>query len=207
MAHSNSERLTRLINDILDLQKLEADPMVFDLQPLDLGALAAQAIAANSGYADLLKVTLVLEVVPFRYVVVADSEKLLQVLTNLLSNACKFSPPGGQVLVRVTAQNDTVRIAVCDSGPGIPEAFRDRVFERFAQASVAANRRQGGTGLGLSIAKSIVEKLNGRIGFETEIQKGTTFFVDLPLYQAVDPAQNGAEAPVGDAVTLCRGVA
>jgi signal transduction histidine kinase len=207
VAHSNSGRLTRLVNEILALQKLEADAMVFNLQPLDLGDLAEQAITANSSYADLYHVTLVLEAPPARYAVVADSERLLQVLTNLLSNACKFSPSGGQVLIRVTAQGDTVRIAVRDHGQGIPEDFRDRVFERFAQASTTTDRRQGGTGLGLSIAKSIVDKLNGRIGFETELQVGTTFFVDLPLYQAVVPTQNGSSAPLGDAVTRHRGVA
>jgi signal transduction histidine kinase len=207
VAHSNSERLARLINNILDLQKLEADAMVFDLQPLDLGALAAQAITTNSAYADVFEVTLVLEPAPQRYEVVADSDRLLQVLTNLLSNACKFSSPGGQVVVDVAAHHDMVRIAVRDHGPGIPEAFRDRVFERFAQASVAANRRQGGTGLGLSIAKSIVEKLGGRIGFDTELQIGTTFFVDLPLYRVVDPAEQGAGSQMEVSATQRRGAA
>lgn len=207
MAQSNSERLAHLINDILDLQKLEADALIFDLQPVDLGTLAAQAITTNTGYADLFQVTLVLEPLSGCYTVVADSERLLQVLTNLLFNACKFSPPGGQVLVRVTSQNGLVRIGVRDHGPGIPEAFQAHVFERFAQANIAANRRQGGTGLGLSIAKSIVEKLGGQIGFETAPQIGTTFFIDLPLYHAVASDQDRKILHALEAAIEPRGMA
>jgi signal transduction histidine kinase len=180
-----------LINDILDLQKLEADAMVFDLQPLDLSEIVEQTIAANAGYADMFGVTIVLERMAPGCCVVADSDRLTQVLTNLLSNACKFSPPGGQVQVTIEAGDETVRVAVSDRGPGIPEAFRDRVFEKFAQANVAANRKQGGTGLGLSISKAIVDKLGGEIGFETASDVGTTFFVDLPLFAIGNPAING----------------
>jgi signal transduction histidine kinase len=107
-------------------------------------------------------------------------------LTNLLSNAIKFSPAGGGVALSATPTERHVRIAVRDHGPGIPDVFRDRIFQKFAQANATNTRTRGGTGLGLSITKAIVELHGGHIGFTTEMGVGTTFFVDLPLWQADD---------------------
>jgi hypothetical protein len=105
----------------------------------------------------------------------------MQVLNNLLSNAAKFSPSGGEVTLRLMpAEEEWVRLSVQDRGPGIPESFRPRVFQRFAQADSSDRRQRGGTGLGLSISKAIVDRLGGRIGFETG-PGGTTFHVELPL--------------------------
>ena len=101
-------------------------------------------------------------------------------LTNLLSNAAKFSPPGETVSVAITRRADRIRVAVADKGPGIAEDFRDRIFERFAQADSSDSRRRGGTGLGLNICQAIVEALGGRIDFVTEVGKGSTFFFELP---------------------------
>jgi signal transduction histidine kinase len=106
------------------------------------------------------------------------------VLTNLLSNAIKFSEPDGEVRTRLDAQGDTLRIAVTDHGAGIPEQFRERVFQRFAQADSADSRKKGGTGLGLSICRTIVEEHGGRIWFDSVEGEGTTFFVELPVLTA-----------------------
>ena len=109
-----------------------------------------------------------------------DADRLIQVLTNLLSNAAKFSPDGDAVEVRISARTGAVRIAVTDHGAGIPEAFRDRMFQKFAQADSSDARRKSGTGLGLSICRAIIDQLGGRIGFETEAGPGTTFYFELP---------------------------
>jgi len=111
--------------------------------------------------------------------VYVDGDRLIQALTNLLSNAAKFSPPGGTVRVAVNRGAGTLRVAISDRGPGIPESFRDRLFQKFAQADASDSRQKGGTGLGLSITKAIVEKLGGEIDYVTQHNQGTTFFVDL----------------------------
>ena len=110
----------------------------------------------------------------------ADGDRLVQVLTNLLSNAIKFSPQGGAVELRISRGDHSVRVSVKDCGPGIPEDFRDQVFERFAQADTSDSRCRGGTGLGLSICKMIIDEHAGKIAFDTEIGKGTTFYFDVP---------------------------
>ncbi|WP_448561266.1 PAS domain S-box protein [Trichothermofontia sp.] len=183
IAYKNSERLITLINDILDIEKIESGRIDFNLQPLELTPLLTQAIATNQTYADQFQVRLVLtETVPVR--VNADPDRLLQVLTNLLSNAAKFSPTGSVVEVsaqRLESRTDWVRVAVRDYGPGIPAAFIPHIFQKFAQADSSNTRQKGGTGLGLSITKAIVERLGGTIGFETEPGIGTTFYFDLPL--------------------------
>jgi signal transduction histidine kinase len=110
-----------------------------------------------------------------------DRDRLTQVLANLLSNAIKFSGSGAEVLTRLDAQGETLRIAVTDHGIGIPAAFHDRVFQRFAQADSADSRKKGGTGLGLSICRTIVEEHGGRIWFDSVEGEGTTFYVELPV--------------------------
>jgi signal transduction histidine kinase len=115
----------------------------------------------------------------------------MQVLTNLLSNAAKFSPPQSEVTVAAERRGAEVRVSVCDHGPGIPQEFRERIFQRFAQADSSSTRQREGTGLGLSISKAIIERMNGRIGFETQEGVGTTFFIDLPAVDATGPAGEG----------------
>jgi signal transduction histidine kinase len=110
----------------------------------------------------------------------ADPDRLLQVLANLLSNAVKFSPRGEAVEVRASCGEDAVRVAVIDRGPGIPASFRSHIFQKFAQADASDSKAKGGTGLGLSIAKAIIEQLGGRIGFESEVGQGATFWLELP---------------------------
>lgn len=182
IAYKNTERLILLINDILDIEKIESGKMSFALRPIELMPLVEQAIAANQAYAEQFNVNLKLTATLLDVEVNVDSQRLIQVLTNLLSNAAKFSPPGGTVEVSITQRNHLVRISVKDRGAGIPEAFRDRLFQKFAQADSSDARQKGGTGLGLSIAKAIIERLNGQIGYESETNVGTTFYCDLPLW-------------------------
>ncbi len=190
IAHKNSERLVRLINDMLDIEKIESGKMQFDLQPLHIQPLIERAVADNQAYAQQLGV--VLEVVPpvLNSEVLGDSDRLLQVMANLLSNAAKFSPHGGVVQVAAARHGQNVRIAVIDQGEGIPEAFQGQIFQKFAQADSSDTGHKGGTGLGLSISKAIVECCGGSIGFTSSPGGGTTFYVDLPIH--ADSTDSGA---------------
>jgi PAS domain S-box-containing protein len=182
IARQNSERLIRLINDILDLEKAEAGKLDFALSVRSLRAEVASVAEFNRGFAQSLGVAIELEDGDDADVLI-DSDRLTQVLTNLISNAAKFSPPGGVVRIRVEReQPGDVRITVSDNGPGIPPEFCARIFQKFAQADASDSRAKGGTGLGLSIAKTITEKLGGRIGFDTTPGKGTSFYVILPIH-------------------------
>jgi len=186
IALNNCERLIRLINDILDIEKIESGKMNFVLRPLDLMDLIEQTVKANEGFAAQRETRLqVVAAVP-EAKVHADGDRLAQVLTNLISNACKFSPPGSTVDVAVTREDGRLRVAVADHGPGIQEEFLDRIFQRFSQADASDARQKGGTGLGLSISKAIVERLGGEIGFTTGRGKGATFYFFLP--ELTDPA-------------------
>src|SRR6266545_2645739 len=182
IALANSERLIRLINDLLDIQKIEAGQLTMHRTPLALLPLLEQIITSNAAYGQQFDVTFRLEDVSDTVVVNTDADRFAQVLTNLLSNAAKFSPHGDTVVIRVSQHQQRVRIAVIDHGPGIPEAFRNQLFQKFAQADGSNTRRTGGTGLGLSIAKALIERLGGHIGFETTASVGTTFYVDLPKW-------------------------
>ena len=195
VAYRSSRRLVRLVNDILDLQKIESGTQPLELEWLDLGALLEQAVQANQAYAAELGVRLALEGAPPQVTLWADPDRMMQVMANLLSNAAKFSPKGATVVVRTRATNGRVRVEVIDRGPGIPQPFQDHVFERFAQADATTTRAKGGTGLGLSITKAIVERLGGRIGFETKLGSGTIFHFDLPIGRGPEPLSEARSFP------------
>ncbi|AKJ01624.1 PAS domain S-box-containing protein [Archangium gephyra] len=180
IARTNTERLIRLINDILDLEKMESGKLDFHLEPLELGALLAQAVEAHQGYAKECGASVELAVEAPGAWVMADGDRFLQVLANLLSNALKFSPRGERVTLRLERVGPLLRVSVEDRGPGIPEAFRGRIFEKFAQADGSDSRRKGGTGLGLSIARALAERMGGTLDFVTTEGAGTTFRVELP---------------------------
>jgi PAS domain S-box-containing protein len=180
IARSNSERLVRLINDILDIEKIESGRVVFKFKQLSARTLAEQVIEANRGYADGFHVRVRLDADASSGLVYADPDRLAQVFVNLLSNAIKFSPPEGEVTVEIEEHDETVRIAVRDHGPGIPGEFRPRLFEKFAQADATDARQKGGTGLGLNIVRQIVTRLGGTVSFEDATGGGTVFYVDLP---------------------------
>ena len=184
IAHKNSERLILLVNDILDMEKIEAGKMEFEMQPVELVPLLKQALEGNRAYAEQYKVRYVLEN-EFAdklagAMVKVDRNRLMQVLANLLSNAAKFSPAGGKVSVSVEHFGERIRVAVKDRGPGIPDEFRDRIFQKFAQADSSDTRKKGGTGLGLSITKAIVEQMGGSIGFDSQPNVQTVFYVEFP---------------------------
>ena len=184
IAQSNCERLVLLVNDILDIEKFSAGQMRFELQTVPLADVTRQAVEANEGYARKFQVRIALEPMDGDCSVSVDPDRFIQVMTNLLSNAAKYSPPGGTVRVSAVRRDEFVRINVCDSGPGIPESFRAHIFEKFSQADSSTTREKGGTGLGLYIARRFVEHMQGRIGFDSEDGEGTTFWVELPRLAA-----------------------
>ncbi len=185
IAYSNTERLLFLINDILDIDKIESGNMSFVMEAVDLMPLLKQAVEANQPYGDQYQVHYCLkEEVAQEIKVHADRDRLMQVFNNLLSNAAKFSSENSDVEINVIQKGGMVRVEVKDSGIGIPLKFQSRIFEKFSQADGSDTRKVGGTGLGLSISKAIMEMMKGAIGFATEEGKGTTFYIDLCLYDA-----------------------
>jgi len=188
IADSNCERLIRLVNDILDTEKIASGKMRFDLRAAPLGPLVARAVESLDAFARRHGVVLRSSVPAQPVRCQVDEDRFIQVLTNLLSNAVKFSPAGMPVEISLSCEGaESARIDVRDHGPGIPLEFRPRVFQRFSQADASDARQKSGTGLGLSIAKGIVDKLGGEIGFRTTEGEGTTFFVRLPLVRNPDP--------------------
>ncbi len=196
-ASRNSERLSLLINDILDLEKLEADRMDFEMISGDLREAVSQAVTSNLGYAEKFGVELRLLDVPPAAPALFDNHRLQQVLSNLISNAVKFSPEGATVDVSLTALADQWRISIRDRGRGIPESFRGKIFQRFSQADSSDAREKGGTGLGLSISRAIVEKHNGKIGFHDGDGGGTEFFFVLNSAADVDQGIDGEASAAG----------
>lgn len=178
IAHANSQRLVRLINDMLDIEKIESGKMAFHIEPVALAPLLEHVIEAMRGFAQGYGVELVLAGVP-EMSVMADHDRLVQVVTNLVSNAVKFSPTRGRVEVSAHIHDDRCRIVVADRGDGIPEAFKARIFSKFAQADASDSRQKGGTGLGLSIVKELATRMDGSVGFDDRDGGGTAFYVDL----------------------------
>ena len=180
IAQNNTERLLMLINDILDLSKIEAGKMDFNFQEMDVQALLDHAIEANAGYGAEKEVHFVVENSVQGAAVHGDEGRLMQVMSNLMSNAAKFAPKGDSVKISAVRHHNQIRISVTDHGSGIPKAFQGTIFDKFTQADSSDTRQVGGTGLGLNITKAIVEKHSGRISFVTEEGVGTTFYFDIP---------------------------
>jgi PAS domain S-box-containing protein len=179
IARSESDRLIRLINDILDMRKMEAGKLPLNLVPLDPHEVLVKTVAAMRGFAQEHGVELV-SWINDDYKFLGDDDRVVQVLTNLLSNAIKFSPEGSEVTVSVErTANGNIRFSVTDKGPGIPKALAHKLFGIFQQLDSSDSRARGGTGLGLAISKAIVERLGGTIGFNSEVGVGSTFWFEL----------------------------
>ncbi len=181
VALTNCERLVRLVNDILDIDRIESGRLRFAMKSIDLMELIDHAIEANRSFALTYRVSLEHRDRLDHIMVRGDPDRLHQVLTNVISNAVKFSPKGELVVIRTCLVRGKIRVEVVDRGPGIPEEFRSRIFLRFAQADSSDTRQRGGSGLGLAISKAIVQAHGGEIGFTTEMGRGTTFYFDLPM--------------------------
>lgn len=196
VALENGDRLARLINDLLDVEKMEAGKVAFEFQEENLRDLLSHVCEQNALFAQEHAATLDIKPVDPALYVRVDKVRFAQVMSNLISNAAKYSPDGGTISIAAKRHERTVRISVADKGPGIPATFRHAVFDRFSQADSNGRQSRKGTGLGLSIAKAIVEAHGGSIGFETKEGVGTTFFVDFPLARAgrVTKPQDPSEA-------------
>jgi len=181
IAHDNCNRLVQLVSEILDLQKIESGRLDFNCDaeaPVDL---VSQAIEANRSYAARLNVTYELRVPDdFDARILVDRFRFQQIMDNLLSNAAKFSNPGGTVIVSVGMTGKNVRVSVRDFGRGIAPSDADKLFEPFSQVDSSDTREKGGTGLGLAICKRLVEGMSGTISFESAPGEGAEFFVEFP---------------------------
>ena len=186
IAERNTVRLIGLINDILDLERLEVGKMEMHYADLPAQTILNRSAEVVRGFAEESGIRL--EIVPSPLQVKVDGDRIVQVLVNLLSNAVKFSPKGSLVRVTVAPSAELVEFRVRDEGRGVPKEHREAIFERFRQVEGSDARKQGGTGLGLAIARGIVEEHGGRIGVESELGKGSTFFFTVPAVRQADDA-------------------
>nr|WP_236589261.1 ATP-binding protein [Ramlibacter aurantiacus] len=179
IASQSTDRLLAIVGDLLDLDRLASQQMTFRLDRLDAAAVLAQAAQLARPLALDAQVRLDVQASP-RLLLRADAQRLQQVIDNLVSNAIKFAPNDSAVTLAATREDGGwVRLAVTDRGPGVPESFRSRIFQRFAQADARTTRAKGGSGLGLSIAKQMTEQMGGRIGFDSEPGR-TSFHLTFP---------------------------
>jgi PAS domain S-box-containing protein len=204
IANNNSERLLLLINDILDIQKIESGKMNFKFESVELHSFIEQAIIDHAEYGKQHGVTYVLGNALEGVRVFADKDRLMQVMGNLLSNAAKFSNDGDNIEISVAShQSDRLRISVTDFGLGISEEFQPKLFDRFTQSDSSDTRAKGGTGLGLSIAKVIIEKHGGLIGFISKEGIGSTFYIELPELMGQVKAADSAICSLPDDTSAC----
>jgi PAS domain S-box-containing protein len=185
MALRNGNQLSSLINSVLDLERIETGLHAFKFGPCRVSELLARAVEVNEPYAMKLTVMLQLDPPATDVFVWTDPVRALQILTNLISNAVKFSPEGNAVRLGCDLRGERVRLFVEDHGPGIPEDSRERIFQRFGQAANQEHSRMPGSGLGLSICRALASRLGGDIGYQTEVGKGSVFWVDLPRAKGI----------------------
>jgi PAS domain S-box-containing protein len=201
--NQESNRLTRLINDFLDLSKIEAGRMQWETIELSLDEVIQTALNATQALTIETNLKVGADIEPHLPTVWCDKDRLVQVVTNLLSNAIKFTPEGGTIKVKAQLQNghkpkqdaDAVMVSVSDSGIGIAQKDQQSVFEKFKQVGDTLSNKPKGTGLGLPICKEIIEHYGGRIWLESELGKGSTFFFTLPITRKKEAKAPKAEAP------------
>jgi PAS domain S-box-containing protein len=195
IAHANCQRLIGLVNDILDIKKIESGQMTLYLQRYDAQLLLTGVVEANHSLAENRGVRIELKTLPNEHFVRVDADRFVQAVTNLLSNAINFSPRDKEVVISVAKRGKSIRIAIRDHGPGIPVKFKQQIFEKFKQADATPTTKKGGTGLGLNIARQIVELMKGQVGFEDAAGGGTIFYFDLP---ADDDVVNAKASNAGE---------
>lgn len=197
IAHHNSQRLVRLINDILDIEKLDSGRVAFNFVRISARLVVEQAIEESRGFAEGFGVRVDLDPASVDIEINVDPDRLSQVITNLLSNAIKFSASGGVVRVGLALDSEMIRITVRDHGSGIPESFKPHLFKKFSQADGTLSKGKGGTGLGLSIVKQITERLGGSVAFTDGVGGGTEFSVTLPKWDGAAPGDIDSDAASG----------
>lgn len=181
VAYNNADRLLLLINDILDIEKIESGNMSYSFTSVDINELIDTCIAQNHGLADRYKINFSFKKEANLPNAKADKDRIFQVLNNLLSNAAKFEPNNGTVEVTSKSDNKHIYISVVDHGSGIPENFKDKIFQEFTQADTSNTKGVAGTGLGLAISKTIIEHHKGDINFESNSKDSTCFYFTLPI--------------------------
>ena len=189
MAQANVKKLQLLINDLLDMDKLIAGKMQFDIQPQPLLPVIEASVRDNLSYAQQYQVQYKLQADAADLWVNVDSMRLQQVMTNLLSNAAKFSPPGADVNILVQGQQNQALVRVIDQGCGISDEFKKDIFSHFSQADSSDSKSKGGTGLGLAISKQLMTRMQGSIGFHSEYGQGSEFYLLLPLVNDTEPTE------------------
>ncbi|HEX7782951.1 MAG TPA: ATP-binding protein [Sphingobium sp.] len=194
IAENNANRLIRIVNDLLDVEKMQSGEMRFDFKPMDMRTAAQQALDGMRPLADIHAVTLTIRAPENPLVVRGDIDRMVQVMTNLLSNAVKFSPAGSTVTLTIDTRDNDACVTVRDRGPGIDKELRERLFGRFAQARRDTDAAGPGTGIGLTISREIVHNHGGRIWFEDAEGGGSLFAFTVPLWNAVTGQEelNGA---------------
>ncbi len=184
IAERNSDTLMVLVNDLLDYEKIQSGSMAIECKPEDLKALTSHVVDASRGFASAYDVKFLVEDSSGPALANINSHRYEQVLRNLLSNAAKFSEPGSCVEIMVETKNDVVRTSLKDQGVGVPDEFKEKIFERFTQIDSSDTRIKGGAGLGLAISKSLVEAMGGVIGVESSAGAGSVFYIEFPLSAA-----------------------
>ncbi len=190
VAERNVERLLTLINDLLDIEKLESGKMPLEKRATDMASVVEQSVQAVETSAQRKQIELIIDCPPITCF--ADGGRLVQVTVNLLSNAIKFSPEKSSITISCGLEGDHVCLSVKDQGRGIPAHLKESIFKRFEQVAVADSRRNAGTGLGLSICQQIIEAHQGEIGVQSEEGKGSTFWFKIPL---AEPEESGEPVP------------
>ena len=181
IAYKNSQRLTLLINDLLDMDKLLAGKLEFHCEPQPLKGLIERSLAENKAYADQMHVLFIMVPIDINPRVNIEDVRFLQVMANFLSNAAKFSKPDSNIFISLNNIAGYARVSVTDMGVGLSEESKLHIFEKFYQADSSDSRKKGGTGLGLAITKEIVERMNGRVGFTSVMGEGSTFYAEFPI--------------------------
>jgi len=190
IADRNSDRMLSVLNDILDFEKIVANKMEYNLTPLRVSDFVHDAIEMNAGYGVQHDVEFVGGDNINDAWIAADQGRLMQVMTNLMSNAAKFSPKGGQVIVAISDHENNWRVSVSDNGPRIAPSDYDKVFQSFMQLTPTDGKARKGTGLGLAISAKIIKAHKGKLAFDSVVGEGTTFYFDLPKTSMDDLPEN-----------------